>query len=43
MRGDDEKLPRKREELKIWSIDKASELFGVNDISDDISDAILIG
>ena len=43
MRGDDEKLPRKREELKIWSIDKVSELFDINDISDDISDAILIG
>ena len=43
VRGDDEKLPRKREELKLWSIDKVAELFDINDISDDISDAILIG
>ena len=41
--GDDEKLPRKRDELKKWSINKVSELFGINDINDDISDAILIG
>ena len=43
VRGDDEKLPRKRDELKLWSIDKVAELFDINDISDDISDAILIG
>ena len=43
VRGDDEKLPRKRDELKLWSINKVAELFNINDISDDISDAILIG
>ena len=43
VRGDDEKLPKKREELKLWSISKVAELFDINDISDDISDAILIG
>lgn len=37
------KKPRKREELKIWSKNKAKEIFGVEDINDDISDAILIG
>lgn len=43
VRGDDEKLPRKRDELKKWSINKVDELFGIQDISDDVSDAILIG
>ena len=43
VRSDDEKLPRKRDELKLWSISKVAELFDINDISDDISDAILIG
>ena len=43
VRSDDEKLPRKRDELKLWSINKVAELFNINDISDDISDAILIG
>lgn len=43
VRGDDEKLPRKRDELKLWSINKVAELFDINDISNDISDAILIG
>lgn len=43
VRGDDEKLPRKRDELKKWSINKVNELFGIQDIGDDISDAILIG
>lgn len=43
VRSDDEKLPRKRDELKLWSINKVAELFDINDISDDISDAILIG
>ena len=38
-----EKLPRKREELKQWSKQKASDILGINDINDDISDAILIG
>ena len=38
-----EKLPRKREELKQWSKQKVSDMLGINDINDDISDAILIG
>ena len=37
-----EKLPRKREELKQWSKQKVSDILGINDINDDISDAILI-
>ena len=43
VRGEDEKLPRKRDELKLWSIDKVAELYDIQEISDDISDAILIG
>lgn len=39
----DEKLPHKRKELKKWSINKVSELYGIQEVSDDISDAILIG
>ena len=38
-----EKLPRKREELKQWSKQKVSDILGINDINNDISDAILIG
>ena len=38
-----EKLPRRREELKQWSKQKVSDILGINDINDDISDAILIG
>ena len=38
-----EKLPRKKEELKQWSKQKVSDILGINDINDDISDAILIG
>ena len=38
-----EKMPRKREELKQWSKQKVSDILGINDINDDISDAILIG
>ena len=38
-----EKLPRKREELKQWSKQKVLDILGINDINDDISDAILIG
>ena len=37
-----EKLPRKREELKQWSKQKVSDILGINDINDDISDGILI-
>ena len=43
VRWDDEKLPRKRDELKLWSINKVAELYDVREIGDDISDAILIG
>lgn len=39
----DEKLPRKRVELKQWSIDKIRLLFDIEVKNDDISDAILIG
>lgn len=39
----EEKKPRKREELKIWSKRKVEELFDVRKINDDISDAILLG
>lgn len=41
--NNNEKPPRKREELKKWSIEKTYLLFGVENINDDISDAILIG
>ena len=39
----DEKLPRKRVELKQWSKDKTRLLFNIDVENDDISDAILIG
>lgn len=35
--------PRKREELKAWGLKKVQELFNISNISDDMSDAILIG
>lgn len=37
-----EKKGRKREELKLWSVNKVKELYEI-DVSDDESDAILIG
>lgn len=40
---DSGKKPRKRDELKEWSKQKVKELFKIEDINDDISDAILIG
>lgn len=40
---DKEKKPRKREELKLWSIKKVEEIFGIKNINDDVSDAILVG
>lgn len=43
VRNEDKKLPRKREELKEWSVARARELFEAYDIDDNISDAILIG
>ena len=41
--GKDEKLPRKRDELKIWGRNKVKELFGIEVENDDESDSILIG
>jgi len=38
----DEKLPRKREELKQWSVGKVKELFNI-ETTDDGADALLIG
>lgn len=43
VKNKDEKLPRKRVELKQWSIDKTRLLFNIDVNSNDISDAILIG
>ena len=40
---DNEKLSRKRDELKEWSKKKVLEKYGITDINDDISDAILVG
>ena len=40
---DSGKKPKKREELKKWSKQKVFDLFGIENISDDVSDAILIG
>lgn len=38
----DKKLPRKRDELKQWSIDFVKRKYNL-DVSDDVSDAICIG
>ena len=43
VRDKNEKIPRKREELKKWSQEKVCNLLNVIEISDDISDAILLG
>lgn len=43
VRDKNEKMPRKREELKEWSKHRVEELFGVNNVNDDVSDSILIG
>ena len=40
---DSGKKPRKREELKEWSKQKVKDLFDIDNVSDDVSDAILIG
>ena len=37
-----ESLPKKREELKAWSVQRVKDLYGI-ETSDDGSDAILIG
>lgn len=39
----DEKLPRKRDELKEWGKEKVKNLFGIDIDIDDITDAILVG
>ena len=39
----EEKLPRKREELKKWSLRKVEYMYSITDINDDVSDAILVG
>ena len=38
-----EKLPKKREELKVWGKEKVKELFNIEVENDDESDAVLIG
>lgn len=43
IKNKDEKIPRKREELKKWSINKIRENYNIETHSDDLSDAILIG
>lgn len=40
--NDDEKIPRKRDELKLWSVDKVRCKYDI-EVTDDISDAICIG
>lgn len=40
---DSGKKPSKREELKKWSKQKVLELFDIDNVNDDVSDAILIG
>lgn len=37
------KKPKKRDELKEWSKQKVYELYGIDNVTDDVSDAILIG
>ena len=41
--GEDEKIPIKRNDAKIWDIEKVKELFGIELDSDDEADGILIG
>ena len=43
IKNKDEKIPRKREELKRWSINKIKDFYNIETTSDDLSDAILIG
>lgn len=40
---DSGKKPRKREELKEWSKQKVKEIFDIENVGDDVSDAILLG
>ena len=43
VKNDGETVPRKRDELKLWGINKVKELFNIEVEKDDESDAILIG
>ena len=43
VKNKDEKIPRKREELKAWGKEKVFELYGKEIESDDIADSILLG
>lgn len=43
VKDEGEKLPRKRDDLKSWSISKVNNLFKISEIDDNVSDAILIG
>lgn len=40
---DGEKIPRKRDELKKWGIEKVKNIYGIEVDNDDESDSILIG
>jgi len=40
---DSGKKPRKRDELKEWSKQKVEEIYGIKNVNDDVSDAVLIG
>lgn len=42
VKDESEKLPRKRDELKKWGINKVKELFNIEVENDDESDAILL-
>lgn len=42
VKNDDEFVPKKREELKIWSANKVNEIYN-KEVEDDESDAILLG
>ena len=43
VKDEGEKLPRKRDDLKSWSISKVNNLFKISEIDDNVSDAVLIG
>ena len=43
VKNKNEVLPRKREELKVWSKSKVKDMYKINIDDDNISDAILLG
>lgn len=43
VKNDGETVPRKRDELKLWGMEKVKKLFNIEVEKDDESDAILIG